>query len=180
MSKAVLISIRPEWCEKILSGEKTIEIRKTSPKMQPPFKCYIYCTKGKPGIGGSRRHFYESKDGPRAFDAGTVIAEFICDRIYGLIPEENGYEYEFPFSGRDCLSDMELYEYLGDRIGFGWHISDLKIYDEPKRLEDFRRVNEECIWHPQDGVPFCEKGEDCSYCAVRRAPQSWIYVEELK
>ena len=26
MSKAVLISIRPKWCEKIISGEKTIEV----------------------------------------------------------------------------------------------------------------------------------------------------------
>lgn len=40
---AVLISIRPKWCEKIISGEKTIEVRKTRPKMDTPFKCYIYC-----------------------------------------------------------------------------------------------------------------------------------------
>lgn len=45
MSKAVLISIRPEWCEKIVNGRKTIEVRKTRPKMDTPFKCYIYCTK---------------------------------------------------------------------------------------------------------------------------------------
>lgn len=37
---AVLISIRPKWCEKIISGEKTIEVRKTRPKMDTPFKCY--------------------------------------------------------------------------------------------------------------------------------------------
>lgn len=42
---AVLISIRPKWCEKIISGEKTIEVRKTRPKMDTPFKCYMYCTK---------------------------------------------------------------------------------------------------------------------------------------
>ena len=44
MSKAVLISIRPKWVEKIVNGEKTIEVRKTRPKMNTPFKCYIYCT----------------------------------------------------------------------------------------------------------------------------------------
>lgn len=44
MDKSVLISIRPKWCEKIASGEKTIEVRKTRPKMNTPFKCYIYCT----------------------------------------------------------------------------------------------------------------------------------------
>lgn len=44
MSKAVMLSIRPKWCEKIVSGEKTIEVRKTRPKLDTPFKCYIYCT----------------------------------------------------------------------------------------------------------------------------------------
>ena len=43
--KTVLLSIRPEWCVKILNGEKTVEIRKNRPKLKPPFKCYIYCTK---------------------------------------------------------------------------------------------------------------------------------------
>lgn len=47
MKKAVLISIRPEWCQKIASGEKTIEVRKNRPKLAPPFKCYIYCTRDK-------------------------------------------------------------------------------------------------------------------------------------
>lgn len=58
---AVLISIRPKWCEKIISGEKTIEVRKTRPKMDTPFKCYIYkCGNGK------------------------VIGEFLCDEISNI------------------------------------------------------------------------------------------------
>ena len=40
--KAVLMSIRPKWCELIANGKKTIEVRKTRPKMETPFKCYIY------------------------------------------------------------------------------------------------------------------------------------------
>lgn len=44
--KAVLLSIRPEWCSRIFSGLKTVEIRKTRPvSLKEPFKCYIYCTK---------------------------------------------------------------------------------------------------------------------------------------
>ena len=46
MGKAVLISIRPEWVEKIARGEKTLELRKTEPKLETPFKVYIYCTAG--------------------------------------------------------------------------------------------------------------------------------------
>lgn len=37
MAKAVLISIRPEWVSKILTGEKTLEVRKTRPNMETPF-----------------------------------------------------------------------------------------------------------------------------------------------
>ena len=31
--KKVLISIHPKWCKLIFSGEKTIEVRKTAPKL---------------------------------------------------------------------------------------------------------------------------------------------------
>ena len=45
--KSVLISIQPKWCELIASGKKTVEVRKTKPKLETPFKCYIYCTQGE-------------------------------------------------------------------------------------------------------------------------------------
>ena len=41
MDKSVLISIRPKWCELIASGEKTIEVRKTRPKLETPFKGWV-------------------------------------------------------------------------------------------------------------------------------------------
>lgn len=49
-----LFSIHPKWCEKIFSGEKTIEVRKTAPK--PPFKVVVYCTKGKPNLYIPQEH----------------------------------------------------------------------------------------------------------------------------
>ena len=45
--KEVLISIKPKWCELIANGTKTVEVRKTKPNLETPFKCYIYCTKAK-------------------------------------------------------------------------------------------------------------------------------------
>ena len=45
--KSVLMSIRPKWCNLIASGKKTIEVRKTKPNIETPFKCYIYCTSVK-------------------------------------------------------------------------------------------------------------------------------------
>ena len=78
MSKAVMLSIRPKWCEKIINGDNTIEVRKTRPKMDTPFKCYIYCTLPK----------YPHEDfiatnypRPQFYGGGKVVGEFTCDRI---------------------------------------------------------------------------------------------------
>ena len=71
--KSVLISIRPRWASLILSGEKTLELRRTRPNLKPPFRCYIYCTKGrKPWVRA---------DVPGIRRDGYVVAEFICDNI---------------------------------------------------------------------------------------------------
>lgn len=43
--KSVMLSIKPKYCELIASGRKTIEVRKTKPKVETPFKCYIYQSK---------------------------------------------------------------------------------------------------------------------------------------
>ena len=63
--KSVLISIQPKWCELIANGKKTIEVRKSRPKIETPFKVYIYQTK-KPVsvlINGTGKHIseYEKK-----------------------------------------------------------------------------------------------------------------------
>lgn len=165
MRKAVLISIRPEWCEKIMTGQKTIEVRKTRPKMDTPFKCYIYkCGNGK------------------------VIGEFLCDQIIningaGRIPSDAARP--------TCLEPAELHQYLGAATGFGWHISNLKIYDHPRDLWEFtpacryknddgscpsRRVAcsyQKYDYNPDGSINLVECGR-----TLERPPQSWRYVEE--
>lgn len=70
--KAVLISIQPKWCELIASGKKTIEVRKTRPKIETPFKVYVYMTK----------HKWIFKLLPFLKNRfAKVIGEFVCDRI---------------------------------------------------------------------------------------------------
>lgn len=44
--KSCLLSIQPKWCELIASGEKTIEVRKTAPKLETP-SCYIQYMKSR-------------------------------------------------------------------------------------------------------------------------------------
>ncbi len=48
--KAIMLSVRPEWVEKILNKEKTIEIRKSKPSCELPVKVYIYCTKERTSL----------------------------------------------------------------------------------------------------------------------------------
>lgn len=160
--KAVLISIQPKWVKKIASGEKTIEVRKTKPNLQTPFKCYIYMTKAKPYwfefVGGGKM---------RARN-GMVIGEFVCDEI-----TQFGNNFFLPsmlwIEKEACLSGVEICKYLGEKeSGFAWHISDLKIYDKPKELGGF---NHDTILHTR----FNGYKEP-----ITRPPQSWCYVEELK
>ena len=81
MAKAVLISIRPRWASLILSGEKTLEIRRTRPRLSPPFKCYIYCSKG--------RRPWVRKDLPGIRQDGYICG---CQaQLLPLLRRKNGY-----------------------------------------------------------------------------------------
>lgn len=186
--KSVLISIRPEWCGKIAMGRKTIEIRKTAPKIAAPFKCYIYCTKGNPSDPHQR---LETHSDGRCFLAnGKVFAEFICDFIEP-VSERN----KAVISTLSCVPLPELYDYAGAKglEGlFGWHISDLKVYDKPKELCEYTKYSDgdirpcqngcECQYEYYDysedcvacGIDF--DGENCPFIKLQRPPQSWCYA----
>ena len=97
--KSVLISIQPKWCELILRGKKTVEVRKSRPKLKPPFKVYIYATKPRSkndlglildkGMFGSskevgflyKRNYETAKQLNMQILSGKVIGEFVCDCI---------------------------------------------------------------------------------------------------
>lgn len=169
MSKAVLISIRPKWAEKIASGEKTIEVRKTRPKIETPFKCYIYCTID--GIKKMPKDYIAEN-----FERGKVIGEFTCDRITNLFANSRFWMAEDDII-RTCLSADEIRKYANgaDEI-YGWHISNLCIYDTPRELSDFRRAIDSC-----DSCR-AEYTWECTGCEkwrgdIKRPPQSWCYVE---
>lgn len=150
MPTSILISIKPQWCELIASGEKTLEIRKTKPKqLTPPFKCYIY----------------ESRVRKK------VIGEFVCDsiceyeaefhngfalyheEIIKVLKDEDGCEYKILETANDnpAPDDCELlkdaamtFQQVKDYVDwdgsgklYGWHISELVIYDVPKDLSEF-------------------------------------------
>lgn len=187
--KSVLISIRPQWCEKIVSGEKTIEVRKTAPK-EVPFKAYIYCTKTKSQWRYSDYEgAYENSKGKIVYAQQHIIGEFVCDKItkyrYTKPWLYNGKKiYHLPIDTiNTCLSYDEIEQYLGNKDGYGWCISDLKIYDKPKELSEFYRpcsYKGICYWCNRfrpNGTPNDKPNHFCDG-AITRPPQSWCYIEE--
>lgn len=182
--QSVMISIRPQWCELIAIGKKTIEVRKTRPKLEAPFKCYIYCTKDSKDpdrlwvLNEQCRQKYDglttvcanlAKSESHHEGNGKVIGEFVCDEIKtyyaddfvgaedldGTIitaPKDGEFAYWIPEEGI-CLSYNEICAYGNGKTLYGWHISDLVIYDEPRELSEYK---------------------------ISRPPQSWCYVEEVE
>ena len=155
--KAVLMSIKPKWCAAIANGIKTIEVRKTKPKIETPFKVYIYCS-GK--------------------ENGTIIGEFTCNYIITYWFAEHlvyptpaydgdpsiydcgaGYWITFEECEKACLDYDQLVAYGKGKDLYGWLISNLFIYEEPKELKEFSKSGFNRV------VP------------LKRPPQSWCYVD---
>ena len=187
--KSVLISIQPKWCELIASGKKTVEVRKTKPKLETPFKVYIYCTKDNSFAEKTLRGF-DDNGKPIYYKAnkGKVIGEFVCKRFVFLDAyyDTNGNRHlcNTAFMGNSCVTDDELFDYLYGKHGrkhggWGWHISDLVIYDKPKELREFLIDCKYCS-KKLVGDPNCCQGCVNGYRRLARPPQSWCYVEERR
>lgn len=178
--KSVLLSIKPKYCELIASGKKTIEVRKTRPKLETPFKCYIYCTKDKtPFLLPTYSEGNLTDNDIWKKGNGKVIGEFDCNIIEGgyLISPWGDF-----IQKETCLTYAEINEYAGDKPLCAWHISDLKIYDKPKELSEFRRIGalsyDNWLYGLYNGS---ETYEDyLARFGLTCPPQSWCYVEEYK
>ena len=221
--KAVLASIKPQYCCKIATGEKLIEIRKNYPNLSTPFKCYIYCTTGKvlyrSSYDGNIKITKNGRD--KSLRHHTifnckVIGEFICDEITPYFTEfydeDNVFQAIYQYADEDkdaqiavatndgvdngilidsCLTFDEIKAYIGcDKDKFyGWHISNLVIYDKPKELREFYiecQMNcEHCEMWGYTRVNADEFDMDCksdwfNHKPLKRPPQSWCYVEEVR
>lgn len=164
--KKILLVVHPKWCKMIFNGKKTIEVRRTRPKLEPPFEVLVYETKGQ---------FIKSVKGActtYGYGQGKVIGSFICDKItryesefwdddtYERIQEpwepsdfaEYGeYEYDtigengefygkgIELSKQSCLSWNELRSYVGQGLKdfYGWHLTEPKLFDKPRELGEF-------------------------------------------
>ena len=192
--KSVIISIQPKDCELIVDEKMTIKVLKNRPKIETPFKCYIYCIYGQGLIEANDEilpnHLLEQKVSRYKTWGnccnGKVIGEFVCDRIYEIKNLGSSFMIgnDIALTNRtareSCLEFPDLLTYLKDKNGYAWHISDLKIYDKPKELSEFKRwnrteENSPCA-HTKWLYPDCK---DCKECNLIKSPKSWCYVEEI-
>ena len=189
MSKAVLMSIRPEWVEKIHSGEKKWEVRTTMPKNVHSYsKVYNYETKN----GGGR---------------GVVVSEWWITMCHVFVNLSNKADRDL-ICKNACLTEKQLMEYYlkskKKRI-YCWVVDYLKVYDKPKELSEFYSLSSsKCkfrerghnLWSgrryykctlqncmcdmKRERIIDCECFESKSNShKLTKAPQSWCYVEEL-
>lgn len=208
MKKSIIISIKPKWVEKILNGEKTIEIRKSIPKCELPIDVYIYCTKGKPFlmVGRNDNKTYLDNGGEESVYSpnhnyignGKIVAKFTlnkvdkisnCGSCFEIVNES--YAYTNAIGNRSCLDFNDMKKYLNNGNGYAWHIENLQFFDKPMELSEFCKGNyEQIIDHLQtvgcDSV-YCphlnDEGCDIMYCPIlkiKKAPQSWCYCYKEK
>lgn len=183
MKRAILMSIQPQWLEKILNREKVIEIRKTMPKCELPIDVYLYCTntpkyhhlydltyvnKGDTLYAVTQHNKYSLV--PKGFLNGKVVAKFTLNTLKEVYCERlnNGVGYDYYYE-LECgtsiaeeanISEDELYNYLGykdrpEKVGYAWYIDNLEIFDKPKELSYFHKP---CICPKMQYCPSCPKG----------------------
>lgn len=183
------MSIQPKWCELIACGKKTIEVRKTAPKIDTPFKVYIYETHDKKySLTKEGTNVYDDKKADIFIKQGKVIGEFICDEVVDFLVFENKAVQNWNYFdlAQSCLTYEQIGNYVGaNKTGYAWHISQLKIYDKPKELGEFKTLPceksekycEDCKYkhHDFNGEIYCKDDKRI----ITRPPQSWMYVEEL-
>lgn len=183
--------------------EKRIEVRKTAPK-EVPFKVLIYATRPKKfykcgAVSTSDELLWlangkvEMSDGFKFWADGDeyqclngrIIGEFVCDRITDIsvvvrnCNEDYNQVYHNDECKGSCLTWKELQEYGKGKPLYGWHISDLKIYDKPKPIMQFYKP---CPIEWKN-CPVCElysKYTGCCMNNITRPPQSYMFVEEVE
>lgn len=119
-------------------------------------KCLIYCTKDKNNqlyrYYGNKYDVLESKQDtmpqPDFFMNGKIVAQFDCEKVEKFDVPYPAYFWEVKdklehITKCSCLSLMNLHHYLGNENGYALHLSNVKVFDEPKELSDYLICNDD-------------------------------------
>lgn len=179
MNKCIILSVQPQWLHKILTGKKTIEIRKSTPKCDYPIDVYLYCTKPNrfPNTSNGNKTqiltFDESTNKYRLWKSsygitilnGKIVAKFTLNKVdkvlnnlftFRIEGKETGYTHSI--AEKSCLDFNDMHKYLYDKDGYAWHIDNLQIFDKPMELREFYRNN-----FDEDEAKPCNCGKHCKY-----------------
>ena len=201
--KAIIISIRPRHCAKILNELKTKEIRKYFPKDYRGW-IYIYCTKDSSSnllhkncvdIWWVEDKDFQKKNKSLGIEQqpiynGKVIAHFYCDNVEEIkfINPNRTCGFSCEISDNDCyyniheneccLSQDDLYDYLQGKNGYAINISKLEIFDAPKELSDFYKVGVDEYVHKHAGtdIGYLQFWNGVDDFRLTKAPQSWQFI----
>lgn len=123
--RAIIQSYTPQECERIINGQQTIKVCKTAPK-ETPFKVYIYCTSVKNMPLAKYVEVHKKTNGRIDCWYGKVIGEYVCEKMDEIVPSGSGYMIN---------ADRKYANMIAK--GRTLHISNVKIYDNPKELKEF-------------------------------------------
>ena len=185
----ILVSIKPYYYYLIAEEKKKIEVRKMALKNLPQ-DIVFYMSKDEKSFAKIPKEFQEKYR--KHF--GKIGMRVVCDKVYEYTFSHHEAEYRVTHVEQKtmCLNQPELIRYGKGKTLYGWHISQLKIYDKPKELREFSHI---CSYKNDDGSCQCRK-VDCLYqqrdyntdgsvnlvtCgkSITRPPQSYMYVEEV-
>lgn len=195
MNKSVLISIQPYWVFLIIARlmgwnipqEKTVEVRKDFPEASDWNKrVHIYCSKNRKSFNRIPKEYQPLMEKL----LGKVIGSFVCDKVERFTVGSLRCD---DIERMACLSYSEMLDYFYKpneldgktvKLGYAWHISDLKIYDKPKELWEYSypctgKKCSKCQYEVRDELPFGTVGVCCGRYHITRPPQSWMYVGEV-
>lgn len=189
--KSVLASLKPYYYYLVGEGIKKIEVRKSQPKADDWDKeTYFYMSKDEKSFAKIPKEFQEKYR--KHF--GKVGLRFVCDRITDIsvsvrnCNEDYNHVYHNDECKGSCLTWKELQEYGKGKTLYGWHISNLVIYEKPKELSEFFHYcgdDPKCDGCPAHYFSNTECGKEDYCCSIidgckplTRPPQSWQFVEE--
>ena len=189
--KTIMISNNPKSAEQIMNGKKKIEVREFY--IEPPFKVVNYVTQGDKNniFWQSKLYRYIDDRSHNLYDYplnGKVAFEYVVNDIEKFTTD-CVYPELIAIAEKACLSQKEILNYSKGKTLYAWHISDLKIYDKPKELNNFKKpdcekaemhgcacLNRKCEYYrasnDYDYPPDCAYEQD-----ITRPPQNFVYCE---
>ena len=184
---AIMIALSPEECKSLTKNELTVKLLKRYPKLQFPFKCYVYMK-----MNGVPEYIYDKELKKHNIYLlhpnlanGRVIGEFTCDKMYTFEYCEDSASYDMRVVNETgsfttlltAMTQDSICKYGKGSTLFGLHVSNFILYKKMLFPTNFTKP---CTGCKKKGTNKCT--EEDSYCravVLQKGPTSWCYVGEL-